>query len=116
MSLITTIAASAKPAEAGGAPSSAIVSGAGTAAANGTYTERGTFTSKPFYTLDGQPTPPDPSADPSSLFWSGDSFSWVISGDLLYISPEFEDTAFPWLATEWIESTGDSPPPIVSEG
>lgn len=87
---------------------SAIVSGAGTAAANGTYTLTGTNNDRPFYNKAG--TNPVVSA----ISWS--STQWIIfgsGGEGLYLGSE--DVAFPWLDTYFAEE-GANPSPTVSEG
>lgn len=112
MSVFTAIAASAKPTEAAGEPS-AIVSGAGTAGANGTYTERGDANGRPYYNLEGQPDNPFS----SSIEWNGADM-WTIrnsDGDAFYTSGD--DVAFPWLVTTWGQGDfGVNPVPVVSEG
>lgn len=85
-----------------------LVEDAGSSGANGIYTERGVFTDRPYYILEGE------ADDPSSNSITWDSERWVISGsgaNLLYTS--FDDVAFPWLATTWIELGGDLPVPTV---
>jgi len=91
----------------------AIVSGAGTIAANGIYTARGTQSGKPYYNLLGQPN--DPGA--YSIVYTGSV--WSITGEPIgglsyYVSPATV-ADFPWLVT-FAEQDGDSPAPTVSEG
>lgn len=93
-------------------PSSAIVSGAGTAAANGTYTPRGTNDGKSYYNLTGQPA----SASLSVIVWSTAQGSWGIlgaAGEFYYEG--VADVAFPWLIVSWATVDGDDPPPTVTE-
>lgn len=90
-------------------PSSALVSGAGTAAANGTYTARGAVNGKPYYNLVGQPD----DTDASSIVWG--SGQWNLTNaetDNLYASSN--DTAFPWLATFTVVA-GTGPAPTVTQ-
>jgi hypothetical protein len=110
VSVFTAIAASAKPGTAAG-PASAIVSGAGTAAANGTYTQRGESGGRPYYNLEGQPD----STTLSCIVAVFDTFE-IHGGDgtILYSAASGE-LAFPWLA-EWVEVDGTSPAPIVTQG
>lgn len=95
-----------------GVTPSVIVSGAGTPAVDGTYTERGTNNGKPYYNLEGQP---DSTTD-FAIYWDGSG--WVITiagGDNQYQS--FSNTLYPWQA-DWVgsETGGDSPGPLVTEG
>ena len=90
--------------------SSVLVSGAGTAAANGTYTYRGQFNGHAYYNLLGQP---DSTAN-SGIAWTALDL-WRVnssSGELLYFSDG--DSSFPWQQT-FIESAGDSPAPTVTQ-
>lgn len=112
MSLVTAIAASSQP--SGGAPAepSAIVSGAGTAAANGTYTDRGDANGRPYYNLEGQPD--NPAA--SSIYWNGEMWSIRDESESTFYT-SFDDAAFPWLVTTWDEGdVGVNPAPTVTEG
>lgn len=90
--------------------SSVLVSGAGTAAANGTYTYRGQANGKGFYNLLGQPD----STDVSVIKW--DSGFWSIinsAGDATYESES--ETSFPWQVIAWALNAGDSPAPTVTQ-
>lgn len=88
----------------------ALVAGAGTAAANGTYTERGTSGGKRYYNLFGQ-------ADSTANYcikWTGTA--WVITsnaGATYYTSSDAVD--FPWEVTTWTLGTGVNPVPTVTE-
>lgn len=92
-------------------PSSAIVSGAGTVAVNGTYTYRQDYGGRPSYTLEGQPTPPDPSVDEFSIAWIAGTLWGMDTFNGLYNSTD--DVAFPWQAT-WEVNNGDPPAPTVT--
>lgn len=93
------------------AASSAIVSGAGTAAVNGTYTERGTSDGKPYYNLEGQPD----NTGIDVIVWQTASVRWVIyTNDSMYQSTDA--VAFPWLVTTWVALEGSEPVPTVTEG
>lgn len=109
MSVFTAIAASSQPAGGAAPDSSAVVSGAGTAEVNGTYTPRGTNSGKPYYNLVGQPD----NLIVASIAWQGAWVIWGLMGDGWYFSTD--DTAFPWEAI-FLEDNGDSPAPSVSEG
>lgn len=94
-------------------PSSMIVSGAGTSAANGTYTYRDQGNGKAHYNLTGQPT----SLDFFTIVWIGTA--WIITdgdGNSFYSSAD--DTEFPWQATFTIDGgigdIGDPPAPVVT--
>lgn len=87
----------------------AVVAGAGTALANGSYTARGMRNGKPYYNLLGQP---DSNAD-DVIQWDG--AQWVILGVGLaeyYVSPD--NVAFPWLATFVSGALGVDPAPAVT--
>jgi hypothetical protein len=90
---------------------SVLVSGAGTAEANGTYTPRGTENGKTYYNLMGEADNPARSA----IAWDGTT-NWVIldsTGGNLYFASE--DIEFPWLASAWEGNDGDPPSPTVTE-
>lgn len=91
-----------------------VVSGAGTSAANGTYTYRGQSGGKAYYNLVGQPT----SATLNAIAWDADSAHWTINdsgGTSLYDDVNEVDVSFPWDAgIAWEEITGDSPAPTVT--
>lgn len=89
---------------------SILVSGAGSSAVNGTYTERGTYSGKAYYNLVGQPD----NVEQYAISWVSDGW-WLIHGpvlnDELYIS--FDDVATPDLAIFDV-NLGDSPAPTVT--
>lgn len=88
-----------------------IVSGAGTAGANGLYTYRGTFQSRNYYLPEGEPNgPPDDGRD--GIRWESDHWTLTESGlvDTYY---SFDDVATPDLAI-WLVGDGSSPAPTVS--
>lgn len=88
---------------------SATVSGAGTAAANGVYTVRGTANGKPYYNLVGQAD----NVAQSSIWWN--SVQWTITSafatDLYFAT---DDVAFPWLVPGWTADNGSNPTPTVA--
>lgn len=87
---------------------SCLVSGAGTAAANGTYTYRGQSGGKAYYNLLGQAD----SLVANVVKWTGST--WTLGPD--FYDNEGEDVAFPWLSAEWQPNAGDSPAPTVTPG
>jgi hypothetical protein len=92
------------------AASSALVSGAGTAEVNGTYTPRGTNAGKAYYNLAGEPD----GTSASSIMWDGGQ--WVIFtsiGDGAYFSTE--DVSNPWDVSTWRVGDGVEPTPTVTE-
>lgn len=88
-----------------------VVAGAGTEAANGTYTYRGQYEGKPFYTLEGQVTPTDPSLDESSITWLAGTTWGIGNASGLYASDD--DTDYPWQGT-FTASNGDLPAPTLT--
>jgi hypothetical protein len=90
-----------------------IVSGAGTSAANGTYTYRGQAFGRAYYNLVGQLDDPTSAA----MVWNGDA-AWNIydigGANVLYQSSN-GDVAFPWLAV-FAPFDGSSPAPTVTAG
>lgn len=89
-----------------------VVSGAGTSAANGTYTYRGMSGGKPYYNLVGQPD----SIPDYSIAWDGVD-TWLLRGfddDQLYLVTN--PASFPWLAGAWSVNTGVGPAPTVAKG
>lgn len=88
------------------APSSVLVSGAGTSAVNGTYLVDGTFNGKTRYTLVGGVT------GTNSIAWYGTTWQ-IVSTAGQYTS--FDDVAYPWLVTSWLTSGGSNPVPTVTE-
>lgn len=103
MSLFTAIAGSSKPASGGGIPGSLIVSGAGEAAANGTYTRGADVNGNPSWYKGGQ----------FQILHSGAArwFLYNLSDDWQsYQSTVAGDNASPVTAT-W-ELTGNAPPPL----
>lgn len=98
---------------------SVVVSGAGTAAANGVYTYRGLDADSgyyPYYNLVGQPS------DPTTASILSNGIQWAITknpDDGNYYNsangPGDVATAFPWLATGWQSSdVGVDPAPTVT--
>ena len=83
-----------------------IVSGAGNAAANATWTERGTFGGKPYYNKLGDPN----STSSNVIRWSTNQWE-IYTGSPLYVSNS--DTSFPWQAT-FITAVGNSPVPTLT--
>lgn len=87
--------------------------GAGTAAANGYYTKRGTFSGKPYFILLGQATPASFSVDdPYTVVWNA---RWQINdsgGTRFYQS--LDAVSSPWLVTTWTAVTGDTPVPTTA--
>jgi hypothetical protein len=85
-----------------------IVSGEGTIAVNGTYSETGEFEGKKYYNLQG--------SDPfiSSVMWNG--VSWNIfdeNSGAIYSSSD--DVEFPWLVETWdIADFGELPTPTLT--
>jgi hypothetical protein len=90
------------------APSSVLVSGAGSEIVNGVYTERGTQSGKPYYNLVGEPN----DLFIFSIFWSG---VWAIyeADDIGYVSEE--DVEFPWQVTSWSVANLEAPAPTITE-
>jgi hypothetical protein len=88
-----------------------LVSGAGTAEANGIYTERGEANGKPFYNKLGSLTT-NPADDPSSCIFFGFG-QWAIAGqhgDVFYsVDSESPD------GTMWTFSQGALPAPTVTK-
>lgn len=76
-----------------------VVSGAGTSAANGTWTYAGELYGKPYYAL-GE----------NMLFWYGAGGYWVLASS--YYSTD--DVATPDLVTTWTVSAGSLPLPTVT--
>ncbi len=92
-----------------------VVSGAGTAAANGLYTLRGTSVGRPYYNLVG--TDSDPVLSAISNAQDGDNFTLYSSApdDPLYNTSDFP--AYPWQGT-WVNPntpTGDPAPTVTAE-
>jgi len=85
-----------------------IVSGAGTAEANGTYTVRGTINGKPYYNIIGSPD----SEFSFSIVWGEERWTIFDEFDAFYES--FEDTDFPWESTPWVKSNADDPAPTLT--
>jgi hypothetical protein len=91
------------------APSSVLVSGAGTSEVNGVYTYRGEIGGKQYYNLVGY----DTNFNIRSIVW--DSSSWLInSSEETQYQSTLVDVAYPWLATFEV-SNGLSPVPTVTE-
>jgi hypothetical protein len=113
--LLTAIFAFNADVTAVGIANDVLVSGAGTAAVNGTYTysgmgHLGSGSDKPYYNLTG--TNPELSA----ITWDADSNQWKVFsevGQLPYTSTN-GDVPLPWDAIFAVEE-GDSPAPTVTE-
>jgi hypothetical protein len=91
------------------APSSVLVSAAGSDVVNGTYTYTGVSDGKPYYNL-----PVSSDADRSAISWSINQ--WIIWGDgneSQYSSTD--DVEFPWQVTTWMGEDGGPPLPTVTE-
>lgn len=85
------------------------VSGAGTAVVNGTYTERGTHNSKPYYNMVGQ----GDSTTQYAIVWDGSV--WAIQDDIGQGSYDSnEDVATPDLVGFWAVNKGSAPAPTVT--
>jgi len=88
-----------------------IVSGAGSTQVNGTYTERGEYSGKPYYNLVGE-------LDDiyfSSILWEeGTWYIYDFTGSNFYQS--LENVSFPWLVEEWDwqEANGTPPAPTLT--
>ncbi len=87
-----------------------VVSGAGTAAANGVWTQRGTDSGKPYYNRSDKPS----GLNSWSIQWSG---AWYIYGSedgtpTLYYG--LDDVARPDLVTTWVTFSGSEPFPTVT--
>jgi hypothetical protein len=96
--------------DAGDATDGIVVSGAGTEAANGTYTLRDEFDGKPFYNKLGL----DENTIMGVILWDGIWGIYGQLGDLLYTSTE--DVATPDLVTTWSvgdDLVSDTPVPSV---
>lgn len=86
-----------------------LVAGAGTEAANGYYTKRGTSNGKGYFTLLGMPS----HQVEGGVSWDGSI--WVIynaAGQLQYQSTD--DVAYPWLVTTWTLVNGANPVPTTA--
>ena len=84
-----------------------IVTGAGTTAANATYTESGTDNGKPVYTA------------PNGYYFSFVSGYWELFDDAnmsLYYDSNYEDPGSPADVGAWAEITGTAPLPTVTQG
>lgn len=89
-------------------PASMVVSGAGTAAANSTYTYTGQSTTKNYYNKSGS------SATVNAISWDGSNWKIYDSGGgFLYYSTD--NVATPNLVTTWILWTGANPLPTVTQ-
>jgi hypothetical protein len=98
---------------AASAPSSpsALVAGAGTAAANGTYTPRGTNAGKSYYNLVGQPD----DFSSSSIYWDGTQWNITFSDASTGYSSDPVDFPNPWDAIAWLTIDGAEPVPTVTQ-
>ena len=83
-----------------------IVSGAGTSAVNGTYTESGTYEGRPKYVYDNY-----------VLMWNGLEIAWVILHSDGYPTYYYssDDVATPDLCTTWEANSGEPPVPTVTK-
>lgn len=92
---------------------SVIVAGAGTAAANGTYTWRGIYASlDPYYNLNGQASSTTVSAISTAsnpLYWR----VWASNGDVLYGANTAD--GFPYDVMTWTADNGTNPVPTFTE-
>lgn len=88
-----------------------VVTGAGTAEVNGTYTQRGTFNDKPYYNLANSVS----NHTVSSIYFDGPN--WLVQdsgGNALYHSDGIYE--YPWLVATWINEnspTGDPVPTVT---
>jgi hypothetical protein len=110
--LLTAIFAFNADVTAVGIANDVLVSGAGTAAANGTYTYRGQANGYAYFNLVGQPDSPTESA----IANNGDPTWYILAanGDQLYVGTPETPIAFPWLDT-FTTLGGDAPAPAVAE-
>lgn len=93
------------------APSSVLVSGAGSSAVNGTYTYRGENIGKPYYNLAGEPD----NVDQSTVVWIGDRWQ-ILDVFQTETYESLEDVEFPWLVETWlVAGIGPNPVPTVIE-
>lgn len=86
--------------------STVVVSGAGTEAVNGVYSQNGLINGKPAYLYDG-----------NSIEWISSEAQWNIidgsTGDAVYVS--VNDTAYPWQVTTWNAfNDGATPVPTLT--
>lgn len=84
------------------------VIGAGTAAVNGVYTERGFFGDADYFNLVGQPS------DPTHYALEAHSGIWYINdsiGGVSYSTPGDEE--YPWEVPSWNAQLGAEPPPEI---
>lgn len=91
---------------------SAIVSGAGTAEANGTYTPRGTHVGKPYYNLVGQVD----NFLASSIYWDGSVWGITAADETTLYGQDTGDDPFPWQVVQWNTIDGAEPTPTVTSG
>lgn len=89
--------------------SSAVVTGAGTSAANGTLSYFGQLNGRAAYVYDGST---DPTVD--GILWADAQWKINTSGAGVYFSND--DVAFPWLVSTWEQNDGDLPVPVVTQG
>jgi len=89
-------------------PSSVLVSGSGSAEANGTYTETGEANGKKYYNSSGS------SIEISSISWDGSAWAiWNDGASESYTSTD--DVEFPWQVTTWSGAEGGQPLPTTTE-
>jgi hypothetical protein len=92
------------------ASSSVIVSGAGSAEADGLYRPRGVNAGKTYYNPEDEPD----STGVSAISWDGGAWSiYFLDGAQGYTSSE--DVAEPWMVSEWLAVEGHDPAPVVTE-
>jgi hypothetical protein len=91
-------------------PSNVLVSGAGTEALNGVYTERGALNGKPYYNKIGSPN----NDNELSIIWTGGRWTIKELDDAAYYDTTDADVPHPWLTTYEV-SNADTPAPTVAE-
>ena len=83
-----------------------VVSGAGTASANGTYIASGSYSGKPLYIKDGDTN--------WEIKWVSGSMWAIIEMDEMEYYYSYEDVAKPDLVTSWNRMFGSNPVPTVT--
>lgn len=92
------------------APSSVLVSGAGSSAVNGIYTYNNQYGGKPYYNLQGY----EDNVFANSIYWDADS--WILSNvDASAFYAITEEIDYPWLSSNWQIFDGESPVPTFTE-
>lgn len=85
-----------------------VVSGAGTATVNGTYTVTGEAAGRPYYNLSGSSA-----ADQNAIAWGGSNWNiWGAGLETMYGSTD--DVALPWQVTTWTGEDGGPPMPTLT--